>query len=65
VNALVSAARVQLKHIGNSDEAARLYRAAQASPVPHLDWEEAIKKGLAECNTTAAPAAIVPAPIFK
>jgi membrane associated rhomboid family serine protease len=59
VNALVSAARVQLKHVGNKDEAARLYRAAQDSPVPHLDWEEAIKKGLAECG---APTGSTPAP---
>ena len=46
VYALVAAARINLKNIHNKSEAARLYRAADASPVPHLDWEDAIKKGL-------------------
>lgn len=50
VYSLVSAARIQLKHLANKSEAARLYRAAQASPVPHLDWDDAITRGLREAT---------------
>lgn len=49
VYALVAAARINLKNLSNKSEAARLYRAADASAVPHLDWEDAIKRGLAAC----------------
>jgi membrane associated rhomboid family serine protease len=55
VYALVAAGRIQLKNLNNKSEAARLYRLADASAVPHLDWEEAIKKGLREA---AAPAPV-------
>jgi len=48
VYSLVSAARIQLKNLNNKSEAARLYRAAQASPIPHLDWDDAISRGLRE-----------------
>ncbi len=51
VYALVAAARIQLRNLQNRTEAARLYRAADASAVPHLDWEEAIKRGLREAST--------------
>lgn len=50
VYSLVSAARIQLKNLHNKSEAARLYRAAQASPVPHLDWDDAITRGLREAT---------------
>ncbi len=50
VYALVAAARIQLRNLGNKSEAARLYRAADSSAVPHLDWDEAIKRGLKDCS---------------
>lgn len=55
VYALVAAGRIHLKNLNNRSEAARLYRAAHASPVPHLDWEDAINRGLREA--TAEPVA--------
>lgn len=51
VYALVNAARLNLKKLGRREEAARLYREAAASPVPHLDWDDAIKLGLAEATS--------------
>ena len=42
---LISAARIHLT-LGNSAHAQQLYAAAQASPVPHRDWDETIRKGL-------------------
>lgn len=50
VYSLVSAARIHLKNLNNKTEAARLYHAAEASPVPHLDWDDAIKRGLREAT---------------
>jgi hypothetical protein len=52
---LVSAARLQAKKLNHPQEAARLYRQADASPVPHLDWEAAIRGGLKEATAAPAP----------
>lgn len=57
VYALVSAGRIQLKNLNNNAEAARLYQEAHDSPAPHLDWDGAIRKGLADCGVD------VPAPV--
>jgi hypothetical protein len=51
VYALVSAARLRLKRLNQREEAARLYREADASPVPHLDWQDAIRRGLSEATS--------------
>jgi len=51
VYSLVAAARLQLKKLNNKPQAARLYREAGASPVPHLDWDDAIKRGLADATS--------------
>jgi len=51
--ALISAGRIYLKQLNNRDRAAKLYAAAQASPVPHLDWDETIRRGLAEATGNA------------
>jgi membrane associated rhomboid family serine protease len=56
VPALVSAARICLTKLNRVADAERLYRAAEASPVPHLDVEGAIQDGLKQC------AAAVPTP---
>jgi len=55
VSALVSAAKLQHKKLNNSTEALRLYRAAEASPAPHLDLDTAIRAGLQELRATLAP----------
>src|SRR5579863_1387359 len=58
IYALISAGRINLKQLGNTTEAARLYREVKDSPVPHHEWEDAIRKGLAECGADVpAPAA--------
>ena len=46
--ALIAAARINLKNLNRREDAARLYREADASPVPHLDWESIIQRGLKE-----------------
>ncbi|MBI3404672.1 MAG: rhomboid family intramembrane serine protease [Acidobacteria bacterium] len=50
VSALISAARVRLKRLNDKSAAARLYQEAEASPVPHLDWDDAIRMGLKEAK---------------
>jgi tetratricopeptide (TPR) repeat protein len=53
VYALVSAARLRLKKLDQREEAARLYRAAESSPVPHIEWQDAIKRGLYEATSAS------------
>lgn len=50
VYAFIAAARLLLSKLSNRGEAARLYREAEASPVPHLDWDDAIRRGLRDCG---------------
>lgn len=54
--AQISAARLCLKQLGRPQEALRLFEAASASPVPHLDWEQTIAAGIREAK--AAPALV-------
>jgi membrane associated rhomboid family serine protease len=54
VPALVSAARICLEKLNRVADAERLYSAAAASPVSHLDLEAVIQEGLKKC-TAAAP----------
>ena len=66
LSALISAARINLKKLNRQDEAVRLYRQADASPIPHLDWDAAIQAGLKEA--LASPSASAPldkAPVSK
>jgi membrane associated rhomboid family serine protease len=44
--ALLSAGRLTLKQLNRPSDALRLYKAAAASPVPHLDWESNIQAGI-------------------
>jgi len=46
VLALISAGRIQLKHLHQPQQALRLYIAAQNSAAPHQDWNETIRKGI-------------------
>jgi tetratricopeptide (TPR) repeat protein len=56
VPALVSAARICLTKINRIPDALRLFRAAQASSVPHLDLEATINEGLKQCEAADSPA---------
>src|SRR5271155_121479 len=49
VPALVAAARICLANLNRVADAERLYQAAAASPVPHLDLEREIREGLKKC----------------
>lgn len=53
VLALISAGRICLRQLGRREDAARLYKAADASPVPHSDWNETIRRGLEHAAGTA------------
>lgn len=54
VYALVSSARICLKQLGRPEEAAARYRAASDSKVPHMDWDDAIRRGLQDAASMAA-----------
>jgi tetratricopeptide (TPR) repeat protein len=54
--AQVSAARICLKQLNRSQDALRLFEAASASPIPHLDWEQTIAAGIREAKAAAASA---------
>ncbi len=46
--AQMAAARICLKRLDRPEDALKFYRAAAASPVPHLDLEHAIQAGIKE-----------------
>jgi membrane associated rhomboid family serine protease len=53
VSALISAAGICLTHLRKREEAEALYRAAEASPVDHLDLQGIIDEGLKQCSSAA------------
>ena len=61
VLALISAGRIQLKQLGQPQQALRLYIAAQNSPVPHQDWNDTIRKGVDAAMGKPKPTASEPA----
>jgi membrane associated rhomboid family serine protease len=48
--ALLTAGRLSLKKLNRPGEALRFYKAAESSPVPHLDWDANIKAGIADAE---------------
>ncbi len=61
VLALLSAGRISLKKLNRPPDALRFYKAAAASPVPHLDWESNIQAGIQEAEKLLAiPAGPIP-----
>lgn len=56
--ALMAAGRLSLKKLGRPAEALHFYRAASASPVPHLDWESNIQAGIKEATATLSISAV-------
>jgi len=59
--ALISAGRIQLKQLGQPQQALRLYIAAQNSPVPHQDWNDTIRRGVDAAMGKPKPVATEPA----
>jgi hypothetical protein len=51
LTAQLSAARLCLKRLNRPQDALSLYRAAAASPIPHLDWEQHIQAGIKDAKT--------------
>jgi membrane associated rhomboid family serine protease len=51
LTAQLSAARLCLKRLNRPQDALALYRAAAASPIPHLDWEQHIQAGIKDAKT--------------
>ena len=60
--ALISAGRLSLKPLNRPAEALAYYKAASTSPVPHLDWQATIDRGIQEAEKALSGA---PAPIGK
>jgi membrane associated rhomboid family serine protease len=50
LTAQLSAARLCLKRLNRPQDALALYKAAAASPIPHLDWEQHIQSGIKEAK---------------
>lgn len=58
--ALLSAGRLCLKRLNRPSDALRYYKAAAASPVPHLDWQTNIDAGIRDAEK-ALSGAVEPA----
>jgi membrane associated rhomboid family serine protease len=48
--AQMAAGRIYLKRLNRPEEALRFYEAAQASSIPHADWQPTIERGIAEAK---------------
>lgn len=48
--ALIAAGRLASKKLNRPSDALRYYKAAEASPVPHLDWQLNIETGIREAE---------------
>jgi membrane associated rhomboid family serine protease len=53
--AQMAAGRIYLKHLNRPSDALRCYEAAQASSVPHPDWQTTIERGIAEARKATQP----------
>jgi len=53
--ALLAAGRLSLKNLHRPAEALRFYETAANSPVPHLDWETNIRKGIEDSKKALVP----------
>src|SRR5215831_17129479 len=61
LTAQLSAARLCLKKLNRPQDALRIYQAAAASPVPHLDWEQLIRSGIKEAKAAVGGGSAVAA----
>jgi len=48
--AQMAAGRIYLKRLNRPSDALRLYEAAQASSIPHADWQSTIERGIADAK---------------
>jgi membrane associated rhomboid family serine protease len=53
--AQMAAGRIYLKRLNRPADALRLYEAAQASSIPHADWQPTIDRGIAEAKKALLP----------
>jgi membrane associated rhomboid family serine protease len=51
----MAAGRIYLKRLNRPADALRLYQAAQASSIPHADWQPTIDRGIAEAKKVMQP----------
>ena len=51
----MAAGRIYLKRLNRPADALRLYEAAQASSIPHADWQTTIDRGIAEAKKMIQP----------
>jgi hypothetical protein len=60
--AQMAAGRIYLKRLDRPADALRLYEAAQASTIPHADWQATIDRGIAEAKKVlhAEPTPVTP-----
>ena len=61
--AQMAAGRIYLKRLNRPEEALRLYEAAQASSIPHADWQPTIERGIAEAKKAMQPQAAPVSPV--
>jgi membrane associated rhomboid family serine protease len=54
IAAQLAAARVCLKRLNQPERALQFFQAADASPVPHLDWEQSIAAGIKEAKAAVS-----------
>src|ERR1700719_2115795 len=55
LRAQMAAGRIYLKRLDRPADALRLYEAAQASTIPHADWQTTIDRGIAEAKKVMLP----------
>ena len=61
--AQMAVGRILLKRLNRPADALRCYEAAQASPVPHPDWQPTIDRGIAEAKKALQPQTVPSMPV--
>lgn len=61
--AQMAAGRIYLKRLNRPADALRLYEAAQASSIPHADWQATIDRGIGEARKAMQPQASSVSPV--
>jgi membrane associated rhomboid family serine protease len=61
--AQMAAGRIYLKRLNRPTDALRLYEAAQASSIPHADWQTTIERGIAEAKKVTQMQVSTPSPV--
>ena len=57
--ALVAAGRLYLKKLNRPEDALKCYEKANASKVPHLDWQPNIDSGIADAKSALSQASML------